>query len=99
MSALYLIGLVSAIGCLALIDYRYKLALFYRAKQTVLTLAIAVGVFVVWDALGIALGIFYHGGSPYTLGVWLGPEFPLEELFFLVLLSYVTLLIYRRVTR
>lgn len=95
MSALYLVGLIIALVCLGLIDWRYKLALFYARKRTLYTLAISVLFFVIWDIAGIILGIFFHGGSTFTLGIWLGPEFPLEELFFLTLLTYSALLVYR----
>ncbi len=99
MSAAYLIGLIVALLCLGLIDYRYKLALFAQTKRTLLTLAVAVGMFVVWDVFGIWLGVFYHGGSDYALPFLLAPDFPYEELFFLTLLCYVSLLVYRWIER
>ncbi len=89
---------VSILGLLA-IDYRYKIALSSQPKRTLKVIAIAVGIFVVWDLLGIVLGIFFHGGSEYSLPVRILPEFPIEELFFLVLLTYVTLLIYLKGAR
>lgn len=95
MIPLYLIGLVSSITCLVLIDWRYKLAFFSDRRRTVLTLLIVIGLFVVWDVMGIQQGIFFHGGSDLTLPVRIIPEFPVEELFFLLLLTYVTLIIYR----
>ena len=91
----YLIGLVVAISCLALIDYRFKLAFFFDKKRTVATLSTAIALFVVWDVLGIWLGIFFHGGSTLTLPFRIIPEFPIEELFFLLLLTYTTLVAYR----
>lgn len=94
MQWLYLMGLVVSIGCLALIDWRYRLAYWHDRRRTITTLAIEVVVFVLWDILGIRLGIFFHGQSPYTLPLRLLPEFPVEELFFLVLLCYSALLIY-----
>lgn len=95
MMWLYLAGLLTAIGCLALIDRRFKLAFFHDARRTTITLICAIGLFVVWDVLGIFLGIFFHGGSAVTLPYRLLPEFPIEELFFLLLLTYVALLVYR----
>lgn len=91
----YLIGLVVAIFCMGLIDYRYKLALWHNRRRTITTILIAVGIFVIWDILGIGLGIFFHGNSNYSLPFTILPEFPIEELFFLVLLCYTTLIIYR----
>jgi len=95
----YLIGLCAAILCLGLIDWRYKLAFFHDAKRTGLTLAVAIGLFIVWDILGIRLGIFFSGPSSLVLPFRLAPEFPVEEIFFLFLLTYVTLIVYRFLTR
>ena len=95
MQWFYLIGLVIAIACLVLVDRKFTLAFFYDAKRTVMTLAIAIWLFIVWDIFGIQLGIFFHGGSDFTLPIRLIPHFPVEELFFLLLLTYVALLIYR----
>ena len=91
----YLIGLVVAIFCMGLIDYRYKLALWHNRRRTITTILIAVSIFVIWDILGIGLKIFFHGKSDYSLPFTILPEFPIEELFFLVLLCYTTLIIYR----
>lgn len=95
MSWLYLAGLVFALSCLVLVDWRNKLALFVERRRTLIVIALSVLIFVVWDILGIILGIFFHGGSVYTAGIWLGPEFPLEEIFFLTLLTYSALLSYQ----
>lgn len=99
MEWLYLAGLVFAISCLTLVDWKYKLTWFYQAKRTAVTLGAAIGMFIVWDVLGIQLGIFFHGGSPYALPFRIAPEFPIEELFFLYLLTYVALLVYRFVQK
>lgn len=91
----YLAGLLFSISGLAILDWRYRLAFWYDARRTGLTLGCAVGLFIVWDIIGIAVGIFLHGNSPLTLPYRLFPEFPVEELFFLMLLCYVTLILYR----
>lgn len=94
MEWLYLCSLLVSIGCLALLDHRYTLAFFHDPKRTVRTLLPAIGLFVIWDMLGIYLGIFYHGGSMFALPFRIAPEFPIEEIVFLFLLCYVTLLLY-----
>lgn len=90
----YLIGLIVSIVGLLLIDRRLKLAFWNQPRRTLLTIAIAMDVFIIWDFFGIFLGIFFQGGSRYALPFTLLPEFPLEELFFLFLLCYVSLLVY-----
>jgi len=91
----YLIALIISIAGLGLLDWRHKLAFWHDKKRTAMTIAIGIFVFVIWDIIGIDLGIFFQGGSQYALSFTLLPEFPVEELFFLFLLCYVTLLLYR----
>lgn len=86
--------LISLLGLIAL-DYRYKLAFWYDAMRTVWTVGFSMLIFIIWDCIGIGTGIFFKGKSDYMLPFVIAPEFPPEELFFLFLLSYVTLLIYR----
>ena len=99
MQWLYLAGLIIAIGCLVIVDYKFKLAFFYQWQRTLMTLLVAIWLFIVWDIFGIKLGIFFHGDSQFSLPIRIIPEFPLEELFFLFLLTYATLLIYRFVQK
>lgn len=95
MQFAYIGALLFSIACLTAVDYRYGLALSAQPRRTLKTLAIAIAVFIVWDLFGIALGIFSHGDSVFSLPAEIIPEFPIEELFFLLLLTYVTLLLYR----
>jgi lycopene cyclase domain-containing protein len=97
MHFFYILGLSIGISGLAIIDYRYKLAFWYNWRRTLKTIGAAMAVFIVWDVLGIILGIFFHGSSKYSLPFTIAPEFPLEELFFLFLLTYSALIIYRGV--
>lgn len=99
MQWFYLIGILLSITGMALLDYRYKLAYFHDAKRTVMTVVAALFIFILWDFFGIFLGIFKHGDSPYQLPFTLAPHFPLEEIFFLCLLSYCTLVIYNGVSK
>jgi len=94
MQWFYLIGLLIGITGLLLIDRRWKLAFWRDGKRTTLTLIVAILIFVLWDFFGISLGIFFHGGSAYSLPFRLAPEFPIEEIVFLFLLTYSALIIY-----
>lgn len=89
-----LVLLVSILGLIG-IDKRHNLALFRYPLPTIISISIAVVVFLIWDIVGIALGIFFRGGTVFLSGLLLGPELPVEELFFLILLSYNTLLVYQ----
>jgi len=92
---LYLGGLLVSLFGMVIIDRKYSLAFFKDKRRALITVFVAVAVFIVWDVLGIALGIFFAGDSPYMSGLFLAPEFPIEELFFLTFLSYFTLIVYR----
>ncbi|MEB0305788.1 lycopene cyclase domain-containing protein [Cryobacterium sp. 10I1] len=54
-------------------------------------LAIGVAFLLAWDAGGITAGIFYRGETDLMTGIQLAPELPLEELFFLTFLCYLTM--------
>lgn len=94
-STYYLIALLTSISGLALIDRKLKLAFWHDVTRTAKTLAAAITLFIIWDLWGIQLEIFFIGDSRYMLPFEVLPEFPIEELFFLFLLTYVTLLLYR----
>ncbi|MEJ6758297.1 MAG: lycopene cyclase domain-containing protein [Pontimonas sp.] len=100
MSFLYGAALLFAIAGTGLLDFRHSLALFGGAAgRTTVIVGVAVAFFLAWDVAGIATGVFFRGGGPWMTGILLGPELPLEELFFLVLLSYSTLVSYLLATR
>jgi len=90
----YLIALLFSICGLFILDWRYKLAFWIDRTRAAKVISVTMLVFIIWDIIGIRLGIFFHGGSNYTLPIRLLPEFPIEEIFFLFLLCYVTLLLY-----
>jgi lycopene cyclase domain-containing protein len=96
---LYLLALLLSILGLALLDRRHRLAFFSDPKASSIAISVAVAVFLIWDLVGIAQGIFFRGDAPHLSGLLLAPELPLEELFFLILLSYNTLLVYRWVAK
>lgn len=93
MRILYLALLTTTLGCLGLIDYRLKLVLFADRKRALRSLVYAVIFFSLWDIAGILLGIFYIGPSQALTGLGIG-QFPLEELFFLMVLCYNALLLF-----
>ncbi len=96
---LYLIALILSILGVGLLDFTHKLALFVDARATLLAVTNSVAVFLVWDIVGIINGIFFRGDAPHLSGILLAPELPLEEVFFLTLLCYNTLVVYRWVSK
>jgi lycopene cyclase domain-containing protein len=98
VSFFYLLGLVLAILGLALLDHRHKLAFAKNAKYICVVL-IAVIFFLTWDFAGISLGIFFRGETALLSGLLISEELPLEEIFFLILLSYNALLLLKAFMR
>lgn len=94
MSFVYLGALVFSIAGLVVLDWRYRVAAFVEPVRTAATVGIGVVFFLLWDLAGVSLGIFFRGDAPYMTGVLVGPEIPLEEVFFLILLCYNTLLLW-----
>ncbi len=93
----YCAALVIAICGLLVLDAQYKLAFWYDHLRTIKVLGIGMTVFIIWDILGILLGIFSHGDSLYSLPFVIAPNFPIEELLFLFVFTYTTLILYRGV--
>lgn len=91
----YLLLLLAAITCITLCDWRFKLVFFKDAARAIKVIATGMLIFIIWDMLGISLGIFFEGQSPYVTTISVAPELPVEELFFLFLLNYVALCLYR----
>ena len=93
--AVYGVSILGAIFCMGLIDYKHKYAWFKDRRRTLRTLVPAVAVFVLWDIAGIILHIFASHDNTYRSGILLGPNFPVEEILFLTLLTYTALIIWR----
>jgi len=99
LSFLYLAALLVSIAGLATLDFRHKLGFAINAWRATITLAIGVVFFLIWDISGIAFGIFFRGHAKHLTGWQLAPELPIEELFFLIVLCYTTLLIFNAVRK
>ena len=92
MPGSYLLFLIFSICCLGLIDSRYNLVAFKNKKLALKVIGIGLLAFIAWDIAGILLNIFFIGDTNLLLGIQVA-DFPVEELFFLVLLNYTALII------
>jgi lycopene cyclase domain-containing protein len=95
MGILYLAALLVSLGGMVVLDRRFRLFFFDRPGRATIVLVVGVAFFLVWDLLGIGLGIFFRGETAFMTGILLAPELPLEELFFLTLLCYLTMIVFR----
>jgi lycopene cyclase domain-containing protein len=89
----YAASLLVSLGCLVLLDLRFRLVFRRNTVASAIVVLVGVVFFIVWDAVGISSGVFRHVDSRWATGILLAPQFPLEELLFLVFLSYLTLVL------
>jgi lycopene cyclase domain-containing protein len=96
MSWLYLAAIVGSGTCMGLVDRRWRLFLFRPggARTALLVLLLGAAFFLAWDLVAIGLGVYERGASPGMTGIEVADELPLEELFFLVFLCYVTMVVH-----
>jgi lycopene cyclase domain-containing protein len=99
VSLVYLAALLVSITGMAVLDRRFRLFFWSDARRAAIVLASGVVLFLVWDLLGIGLGIFFRGQTPFMTGVLVAPEVPVEEIFFLVLLCYLSMNVFAAASR
>jgi lycopene cyclase domain-containing protein len=99
MAFLYLAALLVSLGCMVLLDWRFRLFFWRDARRAGIVLVLGVLFFLAWDLAGIGLDIFYRGETEIMTGLLLAPELPLEEAFFLALLCYLTMNTYGWLSR
>ncbi len=95
MNFLYLAALLISIAGMVVLDVRFRLFFAIAPVRAAIVMVVGVAFFLVWDVAGITLGIFFRGNPDLLTGILLAPELPLEELFFLTLLCYTTMNVYR----
>lgn len=99
MGVVYLSALLVSLGCMLLLDWRFRLFFWRDALSASIVTAVGLVFFLVWDVAGIALGIFFRGEGAIATGILLAPELPLEEPVFLVFLVVCTMVIYTGAVR
>jgi len=94
MGAVYLTALLISLGCMLLLDWRFRLFFWRDAVSASVVTAVGFVFFLLWDVAGIANGIFLRGDAAIATGVVLAPELPIEEPVFLLFLVVCTMVIY-----
>lgn len=96
---LYLLALLISLTGMVVLDRRFGLFFWRDARRARIVLPVGVLFFLVWDLFGVGLGIFFRGETEFMTGLLVAPEVPLEEVFFLTLLCYLTMNVYGALTR
>ena len=94
MSFAYLAALLAGIGCMLLLDRRFRLFFWKDASAATLVTLAGVGFLLLCAAAGIATGIFLNGAAEIASGIVLAPELPIEEPVFLLFLVLCTMVLY-----
>lgn len=94
MGILYLAALLVSLTGMVVLDRRFRLFFWRDARRAGIVLAVGVLFFLVWDFAGVGGGIFFRGETSFMTGLQIAPEIPLEEVFFLTLLCYLTMNLY-----
>ncbi|OAN38874.1 lycopene cyclase domain-containing protein [Microbacterium sp. H83] len=94
MGFLYLAVLLATLGCMLLLDRRFRLFFWRDAVSASVVTAAGLAFFLLWDVAGIAGGIFFRGEAAIATGIVLAPELPLEEPVFLLFLVVCTMVVY-----
>ncbi|MFF1538715.1 lycopene cyclase domain-containing protein [Microbacterium sp. NPDC058269] len=99
MGVVYLAALLLSLGCMLLLDWRFRLFFWRDALSAMVVTVVGLVFFLVWDVAGIANGIFFRGDGAIATGVVLAPELPIEEPVFLLFLVVCTMVIYTGAAR
>ena len=91
MSLLYLGALLVALFGMVMLDRRFHLFFWRDARRAGIVLGAGILFLLVWDLVGVTLGVFFRGEALFMTGIQIAPEIPLEEVFFLALLCYLTM--------
>lgn len=86
-----MVALAVALTGMVLLDRRFRLFFWKDARRAAIVTIVGVLFFLGWDLAGIRLGIFFRGETTFMTGIQLAHELPIEELFFLTLLCYLTM--------
>ena len=94
MTFVYLGALLVSLAGMVVLDLRFRLFFAAAPQRAAIVVVTGIAFFLAWDVAGIGAGIFFRGNPGLLTGVLIGPELPLEEIFFLALLCYLTMNVY-----
>jgi lycopene cyclase domain-containing protein len=99
VTLLYLAALLVALVGMVMLDRRFTLFFWRDARRAAIVLPVGILFFLMWDVVGVGLGVFFRGETAFMTGLQIAPEIPLEEVFFLALLCYLTMNAYAAATK
>lgn len=91
----YICILVFSIAGLVLADWRYKLAFWHDKVASTKAIGFTMLLLLIFDIAGVVNNIFYTNQDYVVRLNVFSPNLPVEEILFLFMLCYVTLILYR----
>jgi lycopene cyclase domain-containing protein len=93
-SLVYLLSLVVVLVCMALTDRRWKLFFWADPRRAAAVFASGFAFFLAWDLVALHYELYERGRSELMTGIEVAPELPVEELFFVAFLPYLTMVLH-----
>ena len=93
-SLVYLVSLVLVLTCMALTDRRWKLFFWADPRRAAVVFASGFALFLAWDLVALHFELYERGRSEYMTGIEVAPDLPVEELFFVAFLPYLTMVLH-----
>jgi len=94
MGLTYLLSLVCVLGCMAVVDRRWRLFFWADPRRAAVVFTSGYVLFLAWDLVALELGLYERGRSGLMTGVEVAPDLPVEELLFLAFLPYLTMVMH-----
>lgn len=93
-SLVYLGSLVVVLGCMALVDRRWKLFFWADPRRAAVVFVFGFTLFLAWDVVALHFELYERGRSGLMTGIEVAPELPVEELLFVAFLPYLTMVLH-----
>jgi lycopene cyclase domain-containing protein len=90
----YLVALIAVLGCMALMDRRWRLFFWADPRRAAVVFAAGYALFLGWDLAALELELYERGASAYMTGIEVAPDLPVEELLFVAFLPYLTMVLH-----
>jgi lycopene cyclase domain-containing protein len=93
-SLVYLLSLALVLVCMALTDRHWKLFFWADARRAAVVFGFGFALFLAWDLVALHYELYERGRSELMTGIEVAPELPVEELFFVAFLPYLTMVLH-----
>lgn len=94
MTGWYLLAILVSLAAMVAIDRRWQLFWWADARRAVIVHLAGIAFFLTWDVAAISRGLFERGQGSALTGIEIAPHLPIEEIFFVTFLCYLTMNVY-----